>query len=60
MDIIKEESKSNFSKNEEGVPSPKEIYATLDEYVIGQKKSKTNFIRCGSQSLQKIKLRRKK
>jgi len=40
MDIIKEESKSNFSKNEEGVPSPKEIYATLDEYVIGQKKAK--------------------
>jgi ATP-dependent Clp protease ATP-binding subunit ClpX len=40
MDIIKEESKSNFSKNEEGVPSPKEIYASLDEYVIGQKKAK--------------------
>ncbi len=40
MDIIKEESKTNFSKNEEGVPSPKEIYATLDEYVIGQKKAK--------------------
>jgi ATP-dependent Clp endopeptidase proteolytic subunit ClpP len=27
MDIIKEESKSNFSKNEEGVPSPKEIFS---------------------------------
>ena len=40
MDIIKEESKSNFSKNEEGVPTPKEIYSTLDEYVIGQKKAK--------------------
>jgi len=40
MDIIKEESKSNLSKNEEGVPSPKEIYATLDDYVIGQKKAK--------------------
>jgi len=26
MDIIKEESKSNFSKNEEGVPSPREIF----------------------------------
>ena len=40
MDIIKEESKSNFSKNEEGVPTPKEIYSTLDDYVIGQKKAK--------------------
>jgi len=40
MDIIKEESKSNLSKNDEGVPSPKEIYATLDDYVIGQKKAK--------------------
>jgi len=40
MDIIKEESKNNFSKNEEGVPTPKEIYATLDEYVIGQKTAK--------------------
>jgi ATP-dependent Clp protease ATP-binding subunit ClpX len=40
MDIIKEESKSNFSKNEEGVPTPKQIYSTLDEYVIGQKKAK--------------------
>jgi ATP-dependent Clp protease ATP-binding subunit ClpX len=40
MDIIKEESKNNFSKNEEGVPSPKEICATLDDYVIGQKKAK--------------------
>jgi ATP-dependent Clp protease ATP-binding subunit ClpX len=40
MDIIKEESKNNLIKNEEGVPSPKEIYATLDDYVIGQKKAK--------------------
>jgi ATP-dependent Clp protease ATP-binding subunit ClpX len=40
MDIIKEESKNNFSKNEEGVPTPKEIYATLDEYVIGQTTAK--------------------
>jgi ATP-dependent Clp protease ATP-binding subunit ClpX len=40
MDIIKEESKNNFSKNEEGVPTPKEIYSMLDEYVIGQKTAK--------------------
>ena len=40
MDIIKEESKSHISKNEEGVPTPKEIFSILNEYVIGQKKSK--------------------
>ncbi len=40
MDIIKEESKNNISKNEEGVPTPKEIFKILNDYVIGQKKSK--------------------
>tara|TARA_E500000178_G_scaffold300786_1_gene309255 strand:- start:13 stop:1284 length:1272 start_codon:yes stop_codon:yes gene_type:complete len=40
MDIIKEESKSQISKNEEGVPTPKEIFTILNDYVIGQKKSK--------------------
>ena len=40
MDIIKEESKSHISKNEEGVPTPKEIFSILNEYVIGQKKAK--------------------
>ena len=40
MDIIKEESKSQISKTEEGVPTPKEIFSTLNEYVIGQKKAK--------------------
>jgi ATP-dependent Clp protease ATP-binding subunit ClpX len=40
MDIIKEESKSQISKSEEGVPTPKEIYSILNEYVIGQKKAK--------------------
>jgi len=40
MDIIKEESKSQISKNEEGVPTPKEIFSILNEYVIGQKKAK--------------------
>jgi ATP-dependent Clp protease ATP-binding subunit ClpX len=40
MDIIKEESKSQISKSEEGVPTPKEIFSILNEYVIGQKKAK--------------------
>ena len=40
MDIIKEESKSQISKNEEGIPTPKEIFSILNEYVIGQKKAK--------------------
>ncbi|MAW01838.1 MAG: ATP-dependent Clp protease ATP-binding subunit ClpX [Candidatus Pelagibacter sp.] len=40
MDIIKEESKNSISKNEEGVPTPKEIFKILNDYVIGQKKSK--------------------
>ncbi|MCI5053882.1 MAG: ATP-dependent Clp protease ATP-binding subunit ClpX [Pelagibacteraceae bacterium] len=40
MDIIKEESKSQIAKNEEGVPTPKEIFSILNEYVIGQKKAK--------------------
>ncbi len=40
MDIIKEESKSAISKSEEGIPTPKEIFSILNEYVIGQTKAK--------------------
>ena len=40
MDIIKEESKSQISKSDEGVPTPKEIFSILNDYVIGQKKAK--------------------
>ena len=36
MDIIKEENKDSFVKDQEGVPAPQEIYKVLDDYVIGQ------------------------
>ncbi|MCH7807296.1 MAG: ATP-dependent Clp protease ATP-binding subunit ClpX [Proteobacteria bacterium] len=39
-DIIKEESKSGIVKAGEGVPTPTEIMAVLDDYVIGQGKAK--------------------
>ena len=36
MDIIKEEKKDSFVKNQEGVPTPQKICNVLDDYVIGQ------------------------
>jgi ATP-dependent Clp protease ATP-binding subunit ClpX len=36
MDIIKEENKTSLNKHEDGVPTPKDIYKVLEEYVIGQ------------------------
>ncbi|MEI6985809.1 MAG: ATP-dependent Clp protease ATP-binding subunit ClpX [Rhodospirillaceae bacterium] len=40
MDIIREENKTTLVKTRDGVPSPKDIYAVLDDYVIGQTHAK--------------------
>ncbi|MES2729390.1 MAG: ATP-dependent Clp protease ATP-binding subunit ClpX [Pseudomonadota bacterium] len=40
MDIIREEDKTQLVKSGEGVPTPSEIRAVLDEYVIGQERAK--------------------
>ncbi len=40
MDIIREETKSTGLKAGEGVPTPREICAVLDDYVIGQQHAK--------------------
>ncbi|MGC6516744.1 MAG: ATP-dependent Clp protease ATP-binding subunit ClpX [Candidatus Puniceispirillaceae bacterium] len=40
MDIIREEHKTALPKNHEGVPTPADINAVLDDYVIGQAKAK--------------------
>jgi ATP-dependent Clp protease ATP-binding subunit ClpX len=41
MDIIREEHKTALSKGHDGVPTPADINAVLDEYVIGQARAKT-------------------
>ncbi|NGR08400.1 ATP-dependent Clp protease ATP-binding subunit ClpX [bacterium SGD-2] len=40
MDIIREENKSSMVKSRDGVPTPQEIMAVLDDYVIGQTHAK--------------------
>ncbi|MBI2234140.1 MAG: ATP-dependent Clp protease ATP-binding subunit ClpX [Micavibrio aeruginosavorus] len=39
-DIIREEDKSSIVRSGEGIPTPSEIKAVLDEYVIGQERAK--------------------
>lgn len=39
-DIIKEEGKGPLAPSSEGVPSPKQIFDVLNDYVIGQDKAK--------------------
>ena len=40
MDIIKEDGKNNQIQINQNVPKPKEIYTTLNDYVIGQDEAK--------------------
>lgn len=40
MDIIREEDKTQLVRTGEGVPTPSEIKAVLDDYVIGQESAK--------------------
>ncbi len=40
MDIIREEHKTTLVKSRDGVPSPRDICAVLDDYVIGQEHAK--------------------
>ena len=40
MDIIREEDKTQLVRSGEGVPTPSEIKAVLDDYVIGQERAK--------------------
>lgn len=39
-DIIKEENKGPILRSQEGVPTPKQIFDVLNDYVIGQDKAK--------------------
>ncbi len=40
MDIIREENKSSLVRSRDGVPTPQDIMAVLDDYVIGQRHAK--------------------
>ncbi|MEE9140713.1 MAG: ATP-dependent Clp protease ATP-binding subunit ClpX [Alphaproteobacteria bacterium] len=40
MDIIREEHKTTLVKSRDGVPTPREIYKVLNDYVIGQDHAK--------------------
>ena len=40
MDIIREENKTTLVKNRDGVPTPRDIHAVLDDYVVGQPHAK--------------------
>ncbi|MCA1908815.1 MAG: ATP-dependent Clp protease ATP-binding subunit ClpX [Magnetospirillum sp.] len=40
MDIIREEHKTHLVRSRDGVPTPKDIRAVLDDYVIGQDHAK--------------------
>ena len=40
LDIIKEDNQAVFNKASDGSPNPKEIYAVLNDYVVGQEEAK--------------------
>ena len=40
MDIIREEHKTHLVRSRDGVPTPRDIFTVLDDYVIGQETAK--------------------
>ncbi|TAN51126.1 MAG: AAA family ATPase, partial [Methylococcaceae bacterium] len=59
-DIIREELDEKTAEGVQGLPKPKEIKATLDEYVIGQERAKKNLSVAVYNHYKRMKVQRKK